>query len=163
MSTPRTIDELPDGASARVSDLKAQFDALAWKLVRTESTWYARFGLTRIQAFTLHAVQEFGPDIDMATLVTITSLPPSSITSIVDRLVELGYVTRHRDERDRRRVTATITESGRVMVTRMEESNTRLLASMLDGIADADIATVTRVFRHMTDRLEHVSLDPPAP
>lgn len=159
MTTPATPDTNPNSERMGVVELTEQFKAFAWKLVRTESSWYSRFGLTRIQAFTLQAVQEFGPGIDMATLSSITSLPPSSITSIVDRLVDLGHVTRHRDESDRRRVTATITDAGHAMISRMESSNTRLLADMLDGIPDADVATVTRVFRHMTAQLEHLAID----
>ena len=31
--------------------------------------------------------------------------------------------------------------------------------ALLDGIPDADIGTVTRVFQHMTERLDHVDLE----
>jgi DNA-binding MarR family transcriptional regulator len=159
MTVLDAIDDNPDAGRTGIAELKGQLNALAWKMVRVESTWYARLGMTRVQAVTLQAIQEFGPDIDMATLATLTTLPPSTITSIVDRLVGLGFVTRQRDDRDRRRVTATITDPGRDKVADLEAHSARLLAAMLDGIPDADVATVTRVFRHMTARLDHLDLE----
>jgi MarR family transcriptional repressor of emrRAB len=135
-----------------------QIRIITWKMLRMESHNLGPYGLTRQQAFVLSAIGEFGPDIDMATLASLTGFPPSTITSILDRFHELRLVSRGRDEHDRRRVTATITDEGRALDARIEAGKTRALQALLDGISDEDIDTVTRVFRHMTERLDHVDV-----
>lgn len=147
-------------------DVIAQFreviQQFTWKLVRIQSTHLTEIGLTSFQAFTLRALEHFGPDIDMATLSSLTSLPASSITSIVDRFQELGLVDRRRHEQDRRRVTASITDSGRDLVMHIDEQEGRILQDLLDGIHVGSIDVVTQVFRHLTDQLDQVQRPPRA-
>jgi len=148
-----------DDERAAIIPFMNQIRDLVWKMLRMESHNLGPYGLTRQQAFVLSAIGEFGPDIDMATLASLTAFPPSTITSILDRFHELGLVTRGRDEHDRRRVTATITGEGEALDARIEAGKTRMAQALLDGISDDDIDTVTRVFRHMADRLDHVDIE----
>ena len=103
---PNTIGSAPVRRDD-ISELRELLQEISWKLGRIQSGLTVDLGLTAPQATALEAIHDLGPEIDMVTLASSTNLPASSITSIVDRLADLGFVVRGRRESDRRRVTAT--------------------------------------------------------
>ena len=85
---------------------------------------------------------------------------PSSITNSVDRLEERGFVERCRDERDRRRILAAITPSGRAVA----EEATAPLNKIQFGLAaldEPDAALVNRLLRPL--RAGDMAADVPDP
>jgi MarR family transcriptional regulator for hemolysin len=53
----------------------------------------------------------------LGQLGTELALAPPSVTRLVDRLEERGLIARRRDDEDRRKVVATLTEEGRQLVS----------------------------------------------
>ena len=137
-----------------IAELMALLEEISWKSMRHQRSRIAPHGLTAPQAFSLMAIDRFGPDVVMVTISTTTMLPASTITSIVDRLHEQGLIERHRSDSDRRRVTASTTEAGHNLVIRMAEDSTRTLAHVLDDIDPSDVRTVIAVFQHLNHRLD---------
>ena len=146
----------PDNPNQRpeIDALGELLQDISWKMMRMESLRMADFGLTAPQAITLQAVDQFGPDIDMATLAANTMLPASSITSIVDRFDEQGLLVRSRHATDRRRVTASLTESGKALCTRIEAGSLELLAWLFEDVDRSTIELANGLFRHINTKLD---------
>ncbi|MGD1993973.1 MAG: hypothetical protein PVI59_12335, partial [Anaerolineae bacterium] len=73
-------------------------------------------------------------------------LPPSTATSVVDRLVELGLVERLRDEAgDRRQVLVRPTLAGEALLERVRQTRREDVAQALPS--DADLVSLTELLR----------------
>lgn len=73
------------------------------------------FGLTGPQLVCLRAIAQNG-DVKPSEIARDVSLSQATVTGIVDRLASRQLVSRERNERDRRVVTVSITEPGRMLV-----------------------------------------------
>jgi DNA-binding MarR family transcriptional regulator len=79
---------------------------------------------------------------DLAFQLAVTK---QSVTRLVDALVAKGYVTRHADEHDRRRVIHSITNTGERALDDANARIERFLEAVLDDLDDDDDVTgVTR-------------------
>ncbi|HXX66969.1 MAG TPA: MarR family transcriptional regulator [Polyangiaceae bacterium] len=91
-------------------------------------------------------------------LVEHTGLTGAAVTALVDRLVERGYVTRERDEADRRRVTvravpAQVRKIDKVYVAYGEE-----MSKLLAQYSSAEFAVIEGFLKHTTELLrEHTA------
>jgi DNA-binding MarR family transcriptional regulator len=83
---------------------------------------------------------------DLAGRYTMTELSRenavtvSTMTSMVDRLVQIGQVERCYDERDRRKVLVCLTDKGRKTVADIMKIRRRELERFLGGLTGAEIA-----------------------
>jgi DNA-binding MarR family transcriptional regulator len=93
--------------------------------------------LTLSQFFALLAAQRHADGCTMSELAAETLLPPSTATSVVDRLVELGLVERLRGETgDRRQVVVRITPSGESLLDRVRQARRGDVARALSPETD---------------------------
>jgi homoprotocatechuate degradation regulator HpaR len=74
-----------------------------------------RYNLTEPQWRVLRAVNDFGP-IELSELARKAALLMPSLSRIVRELEQRGYMTKASDPRDMRRMLATLTERGRLLV-----------------------------------------------
>jgi len=91
--------------------------------------------------------------ISMSELAKRTSLGKSTLTSMLDRLEEMGYVTRVRSEEDRRSVLIQRTakdESWQEVYVRVSQDMGRLF---YDGFSDREIDEFERYLRRVLDNL----------
>jgi DNA-binding MarR family transcriptional regulator len=92
---------------------------------------FARFEVLRLLAFTRAG------SLRMSRLGSLLQVHPTSVTSAVQRLEGQGFVTRSRDDLDKRVVRAEITDSGRRVI---EPATVAVNAVFADpGMAPADI------------------------
>ena len=68
----------------------------------------------------------------------------STMTSMVDRLVQFELVERCHDEHDRRKVLVCLTEKGRKTVSHIMEVRRRALERFLEGLTEAETAEFVR-------------------
>ncbi|MGD1993611.1 MAG: MarR family transcriptional regulator [Anaerolineae bacterium] len=102
--------------------------------------------LTLSQFFALLAAQRHETGCTMSDLAAETLLPPSTATSVVDRLVELGLVERLRDEAgDRRQVLVRPTLAGEALLERVRQKRREDVAQALPS--DADLVSLTELLR----------------
>ena len=73
------------------------------------------FGVTGPQLWALKTISE-NDGIALGELSKKMYLHPSTVTGVVDRLENKGYVARHRDRKDRRVVKARLTSEGMALV-----------------------------------------------
>jgi DNA-binding MarR family transcriptional regulator len=87
----------------------------------------------------------------MSDLVARLGVTLPTVSGIVDRLVEHGLVARRGDPDDRRRVFVGLTTSGRELIDRFRDLNTRQVRDLLSVLDDDDLAAV-RAFLAALDR-----------
>ncbi|GAA2001035.1 MarR family winged helix-turn-helix transcriptional regulator [Brevibacterium samyangense] len=145
----------------------AQVEAM---VMRTAMARYARaHDLNLIDFQVVQSVVSLGEVGRTATpgyISTLLSMSASTLTSILERLVNRGYLTRERDSADRRRISVYYTESSadliREFYTMLEDAYT----PMFTHLSTEDIAARTDFVRLMTEAtqtmIEKLS-DGPAP
>jgi DNA-binding MarR family transcriptional regulator len=118
-------------------------------------------GITMGQFWALHLVSSLGRT-SLTSVARHLSVAPPTVCVNIDLLVRDGLVARHRSEQDRRAVELTLTPAGR----RAEARLWRAIGHVMDGatadLSREDVATATRVFREIRQRLDRPRIDPPA-
>ena len=82
------------------------------------------------------------PGIVMSALAAQLGVSLSTVSGLVDRLVEHGYLERREDPVDRRQQRVTVTAEGASVVQRMREMNDHQLRTLLEGMSVPDLRTV---------------------
>lgn len=86
----------------------------------------------------------------MGTLAScLPSASPSGATQIADRLVRLGLVERRGDPEDRRLVRLSLSPRARTMVAGLEAGWRRGIAEALEGLSDAECATLVSLLERV--------------
>jgi DNA-binding MarR family transcriptional regulator len=108
----------------------------AWK-VRFSATLRAE-GITYSQMHALTALKEHRSMIgkDLADYMQLT---PSSVTQLIESLVQNGYVARQQDEEDRRNVYLHLTESGQQKIAHLREARKKILETFNSTLSDEEL------------------------
>jgi DNA-binding MarR family transcriptional regulator len=89
-------------------------------------------------------------EVHMSELVGMLGVSTSTVSALVDRLVDAGYASRHDDPADRRHVVVGITDRGVDLLDRFRELGQRQMRSLLDGLEPADLTVVNRAITVLT-------------
>lgn len=87
-------------------------------------------------------------------LADIISVGKSSITAIINRLVEAGLIERTRDEEDRRQVYLTLTEAGRQVFDVSEKEVMEVISPYLSEFQDEDIEKFISMFEKLASLMQ---------
>jgi DNA-binding MarR family transcriptional regulator len=79
------------------------------------------------------------PGIVMSALAAQLGVGLSTVSGLVDRLVEHGYLERREDPADRRQQRVTVTEQGTSVIEHLREMNQRHMRTLLDGLSIPDL------------------------
>ena len=106
----------------------------------------AGYDLTPVQyaALTTIATQ---PGVDQATLAGLIAYDRTTITGVVDRLVQKGLLVRQARRRDRRAHALQITDEGRRTLDGIEPAVEAAQRIMLRGLTADEAATLMRLLR----------------
>jgi DNA-binding MarR family transcriptional regulator len=146
MSAPR------DGL---LDNLRDALEDLDWRNLQLADRILAPYHLTLPQLAVLTILDRIGPNVEMSRIATRTGLPPSTITSIMDRLLLRHYVERRHHPDDRRRVTGSITDEGRAVVEELRQQRRQIITHLLGALSDEEL----RVLWHLVDRWLSFSQD----
>lgn len=149
----RTILPQPDPASRPVPETRrATIDRIARltdDLVHRVATAHARefveIRATMSQAKVLHLVNA-DPGVRMSELAGRLGVSLSTLSGVVDRMVEQGYLRRSDDPADRRHVVLRLTELGDDQLLELRTLSERHFAPILAEIDDAGLAVVEQAF-----------------
>lgn len=100
-------------------------------------------GMTIPQLRTLFLLEQLGP-MRMGSISIHLGRALSATTTVVDRLVEKGYVDRSSDPNDRRVVLCELTESGRSAIDQFWRIDADETEKIIQSLEPAQIATVVR-------------------
>lgn len=130
-----------------------------------------RVGFAMVDSFTTDALKANGLNIDMwrvlaalsnadelrqVDLSTKTSIDASTMSRIVGRLVQMGFVTRSRSKNSNREVVVALAPKGVAFVQRTIPIAHQLEATTAADLTPKDLAVVKRALRHFYDNLSKV-------
>jgi DNA-binding MarR family transcriptional regulator len=93
------------------------------------------------QAKLLYLLGALG-DLHMSSIVARLGVSLSTVSGLVDRLVDHGLATRHDDPLDRRQVVVGLTPAGNEFIDRFRELNARQMRELLAILDDPDLSIV---------------------
>lgn len=91
-----------------------------------------------------------GRNRSIGELASDTATKPTTLTSVLDRLVRRGYVTRDLDPADRRSFRVSLTAVGRAAAGAARSATEDLERAALATVSDADLAGFRAVTRALT-------------
>jgi DNA-binding MarR family transcriptional regulator len=134
----RDNNEMPGHLARRFQQI-----AVAVFLAEVEG---AGFDLTPVQYAALAAIK-LNPGIDQVTLAGLIAYDRTTITGVVDRLVQKGLLVRQASARDRRARELQITESGKRTLRAITPAVEQAQRTMLRGLTAKEGADLMRLLR----------------
>ena len=106
----------------------------------------AGFDLTPVQYAALAAIGA-SPGIDQITLAGLIAYDRTTITGVIDRLVQKNLVSREASSRDRRARVLTITDDGKTTLRAITPAVEAAQETMLRGLTAAESKELMRLLR----------------
>jgi DNA-binding MarR family transcriptional regulator len=128
---------------ALVDRVVAAYDTLMHRVASAHAPEFVGVGVTMSQAKVLYLVQA-EPDMRMSDLAGRLGVTLPSISGVVDRLVDQGFITRRDDPADRRQALVRISDAGVDQLERFRELNARQVRALLARLDMADLAVIER-------------------
>jgi len=129
------------------------------RLIEGHAPEFTEVGVTMAQAKVLYVVAAAG-ELRMSELASRLGVGMSAASEQVDRLVDLGFLTRRSDAADRRQVVVTTTPAAVELLERFRELNQRQLRELLERLDADELAVVDRsieIFANAMDRTATVT------
>ena len=133
----------PEDREAIVRRITEAHERLMHLLSAGHSADFVEMPMTMSQAKVLYLVASAG-EIHMAELPARLGVSLSTVSGLVDRLVDHGFLVRRDDPADRRQVVVGITEAGTQAIERFRELNVRQLHELLAHVDPAALPDVER-------------------
>jgi DNA-binding MarR family transcriptional regulator len=95
----------------------------------------------------------------MSDLSHQLGVSPSTVSSVVERLVEAGLAQRREDERDRRITLVSLTSSGVDTLDTFQELGIRHLRELLGQLDEAELNTVNQAVEHLVAAARRLSAE----
>ncbi|MCA0911180.1 MarR family winged helix-turn-helix transcriptional regulator [Qipengyuania gaetbuli] len=121
-------------------------------LRRTFDERVRSLGLTAVQARLLLSLVKF-PDNNQAFYADRIEVEPITLTRIVDRMEEAGWVERVADPADRRARLLHLTDKSREIVERLRAIVDGLVADMAEGLSKQEQATLANLLDRVSANL----------
>lgn len=144
-----------DGARA---DAVMAFQTFMQRVQTQRTPAIIDIGISMAQVKVLHAVAA-SQGLHANELATSVGTTPSTISGLVDRLVDHGLLARRDDPSDRRQVLITTTPAGLELLDRFRELNRRMLDSLLVHVPEDDLPHITQAFRILDQAAQSMATD----
>jgi len=146
-----------------LTDSQRILDAIR-RLVRllrlTDRAAQSELGLSGAQLFVLHELGKT-PSLSLSELAERTRTDQSSVSVVVTRLVDGGYVTRDRDKRDARRLVLNLSKSGRTVADKSPPVAQERIVEALERIPAAERRRFADTFTKMIEDMGEARGVPP--
>jgi DNA-binding MarR family transcriptional regulator len=127
-------------------DVASRIDRMLQEMARFRTPEFLDIGITMAQAKVLHVVIAAG-GIHMSELVPALGVSLSTVSGLVDKLVEHDYVTRHDDPADRRQVVVSPTAAGIALQERFRDLSGAQTLALLERLKPGDLEALDRGVR----------------
>lgn len=140
-------------------DRFSNFESLFWQLTRqVENQWKDIYALTfpGSQSRIMYLLQQTGP-MKMSELANALHITAGAITTASNILIEHGYISRLRNEEDRRVVHLDLTDKGKRILKDLQDEGREMMKVVFADISNTDLETMQRIYKQATlniDRLE---------
>jgi DNA-binding MarR family transcriptional regulator len=112
----------------------------------------ACYGVTPLQSMVLIEVDK--QPLGMQQLAKHLQLAVSTMTRVVDKLVDAGFINRQEDKNDRRQVLCTLTEKGRKTAKQLEGCYNKFFDKVAADISSDELQGFLKGLRVMVNRLQ---------
>ena len=119
------------------------------RLADSHTADFLDIAVTMPQAKLLYLLGAAG-DLHMSELVVRLGVALSTVSGLVDRVVDAGLATRHEDPADRRQVVVSLTPAGADFIDRFRELNARQMRELLGELDDSGLAHVRGALEALT-------------
>lgn len=119
----------------------------------------AHTGVSGAQLFVVQSLAE-GSVSSMAELAARTLTDPSSVSTVVARLVDRGLVARHPSREDRRRVEIALTAKGRAVVERAPELAQHRILAAIARMPVARRRSLAKIFEELVREIGADTIEP---
>jgi DNA-binding MarR family transcriptional regulator len=102
--------------------------------------------LSMAQLKVLFALACRGP-LTVSEVAERLRISPPTASHLIERLTQLGLVTRREDERDRRRTLVGLTADGRVVLDQLRQGSEHTWRDLLSDVASEDLQALLRGLR----------------
>jgi len=123
----------------------------AWQ--RLADAALASLDISTSQGWALVHIARLGAELRQADLARAIGITEASLVRTLHQLERAGFVARRPDPGDRRTNRLVLTEAGAAIAGGIDARLAALRAELLDGVADADLATTVRVLDHVGQRI----------
>lgn len=135
---------------------------LLTRLSRLKDSFYGTrlesLGLTLLQYSGLQAIQQLGPGVSVGEIGEEIGAPPSTMTSLTNRLVTLGYIERYTPPDNRRVVLLKATDSGAALVREFQCEREADTEAIFAAMPDGEIAVITRLLAEILANIERLQV-----
>jgi DNA-binding MarR family transcriptional regulator len=140
-STKGTSAIDPTDRAATIEAIIAGLEDLMRSLAELHAPEFLEIAVTMPQAKLLYLLGVSG-EMHMSELVTRLGVSLSTVSGLVDRVVDHGLATRREDPADRRQVVVSLTESGTAFIDRFRDLNAVQMRELLGVVADDELVGV---------------------
>jgi MarR family transcriptional regulator, lower aerobic nicotinate degradation pathway regulator len=109
-------------------------------------------GLSGTQLFVLHELGKT-PAMSLSELAEKTRTDQSSVSVVVSRLVDAGYVTRERDSRDARRLVLSLSPTGRALADKSPSVAQEKIIEVLERMSPSERRRFADTFSRIIEEL----------
>jgi DNA-binding MarR family transcriptional regulator len=141
-------------------DVAARLEGMLQEMARHRTPGIVEIGITMAQTKVLHVVAAAG-EVHMSELVHVLSVSVSTVSELVDRLVEQGFVARRDDPADRRQVVVSLTPAGAALVDRFRDLSGVQIRALLERLSPADLAAIDQGVRALHAAAVDLRTSPP--
>ena len=94
-------------------------------------------------------------NIPISELARQTALGKTTLTSMLDRLEQSGYIVRNVDERDKRNVLVSLTLKSKSLEGRYEAVSKEMTCLFYEGLSEGQIDEFENLLKHILSNLAH--------
>jgi len=126
-----------------------ELEEVSRQLYRKMAAAWNRFdenGMTAPQGFILEKLEQEGP-LKVSQMAEALGYTAGAISTLSDKLLAAGYVTRERDEGDRRVVYLSITPEGSEVLGAIRGQRKANIETFFGGLTDDDIGHLIRIYK----------------
>ena len=107
--------------------------------------------VSNIEGWRVLGVLRGGDGFTMSDIAAAMSVPPPTLTRIVDKLVDGGFVVRRVDAMDRRRVLVYLSSKGKTKVRKLARQEASLKTALADEFGEDTAAALLRTLARVAE------------
>lgn len=97
------------------------------------------------QSYIMFKLEQSGR-MRMSELADSLHLTPGAVTIASDKLIDHGYITRIRDDKDRRVVYLDMTSDGKEALNKLRNSGRQIMKNVFSELSEADLQRLIEIF-----------------
>lgn len=137
------------------------YDALMRSLAEIHAPEFLEIAVTMPQAKILYLLGAVG-ELHMSDLVARLGVSLSTVSGLVDRIVDQGLVTRRDDPADRRQVVVALTDQGAAFLDRFRDIGADQMRDLLARVDDDELAVIRHSLSILARAADQASASSPS-